>query len=177
MDARVVSATNIDIVKAIRDGAFREDLYYRTAVINLHLPPLRERGSDIMLLANLFLRRFCEGLNRKVKGFSTAAADQLHAYEWPGNVRELENRVQRAVIMSDSPLLDSSDLGFDEAPPPLRSTTVEKMTLKDARDRVEFDMITAVLKTQGGNIAKASEELGVSRPTMYDLMKKHGLGA
>jgi two-component system NtrC family response regulator len=177
VDARVVSATNIDIVKAIRDGAFREDLYYRTAVINLHLPPLRERGSDIMLLANLFLRRFCEGLNRKVKGFSTAAADQLQAYEWPGNVRELENRVQRAVIMSDSPLLDSSDLGFDEAPPPLRSTTVEKMTLKDARDRVEFDMITAVLKTQGGNIAKASEELGVSRPTMYDLMKKHGLGA
>jgi two-component system NtrC family response regulator len=177
VDARVVCATNIDIGKAIRDGTFREDLYYRTAVINLHLPPLRERGSDIMLLANLFLRRFCEGLNRKVKGFSASAADRLQAYEWPGNVRELENRVQRAVIMSDSPLLDPSDLGFDKAQPLPRSMPVEKMTLKDARDRVEFDMLTTVLKMQGGNIAKASEELGVSRPTMYDLMKKHGISA
>ncbi len=176
IDARVVSATNIDIDKAIREGAFREDLYYRTAVINLHLPPLRERGDDIILLANLFLRRYTEGLNRKIKGFGPAAIERIQSYRWPGNVRELENRVQRAVIMSDSGLLEPADLGFDlltEAP---EGSTVEKLTLKDARDRVERGMITSVLREQGGNIARAAEALSVSRPTLYDLMKKHGLG-
>jgi two-component system NtrC family response regulator len=177
VDTRVVSATNIDIEKAIREGTFREDLYYRTAVINLHLPPLRERGSDIMLLANLFLRRFSEGLNRKVKGFSTAAIEQLQSYEWPGNVRELENRIQRAVIMSDSPLVEPSALGFGGTALPYKSPTAEKMTLKEARDRVEKDMIVSVINQQGGNIAKASETLGVSRPTLYDLMRKHNLDA
>jgi two-component system NtrC family response regulator len=177
VDTRVVSATNIDIEKAIREGTFREDLYYRTAVINLHLPPLRERGSDIMLLANLFLRRFSEGLNRKVKGFSTAAVEQLQSYEWPGNVRELENRIQRAVIMSDSPLVEPSALGFGGTQLPLKSPAAEKMTLKEARDRVEKDMIVSVINQQNGNIAKAAETLGVSRPTLYDLMRKHNLDA
>jgi two-component system NtrC family response regulator len=177
VDTRVVSATNIDIDKAIREGTFREDLYYRTAVINLHLPPLRERGSDIMLLANLFLRRFGEELNRKVKGFSTAAVEQLQSYEWPGNVRELENRIQRAVIMSDSPLLEPSALGFGGTPLPHRLPSAEKMTLKEARDRVEKDMIVSVINQQNSNIAKAAESLGVSRPTLYDLMRKHGLDA
>ncbi len=177
VDSRVVSATNIDIDKAIRDGVFREDLYYRVAVINLHLPPLRERASDIVLLANLFLRRFSEGLNRKVKGFSTAALELLQSYEWPGNVRELENRIQRAVIMSESQLMEPSALGFEGVSQQPKSQGLERMTLKDARDRVERDMIISVTRDQGGNIAKAAEILGVSRPTLYDLMRKHGLGA
>jgi two-component system, NtrC family, response regulator len=177
VDARVVSATNIDIGKAISAGTYREDLYYRTSVITIHLPPLRERGSDIMLLANLFLRRFSEGLNRKIKGFGNAAMERLCSYEWPGNVRELENRVQRAVIMSDTPILDPAALGFDDDPRTLNAPVLEKMTLKDARDRLERDMVVAGVSEHGGNIAKAAETLGVSRPTLYDLMKKHGLSA
>jgi two-component system NtrC family response regulator len=178
VDARVVSATNVDIEKAIREGTFREDLYYRTAVITIHLPPLRERGDDILLLANLFLRRFSEGLHRKVKGFGPDAIAMLRSHEWPGNVRELENRVQRAVLMADSPFLQPSDLGFDGAAPAPAAVVFpgNGMTLKDARDRVERELIGNVLSEQGGNIAKASEALGVSRPTLYDLMKKHGMG-
>lgn len=177
VDARVISATNVDIEKAIREGSFREDLYYRIAVINIHLPPLRERGEDILLLANLFLRRFGEGLNRKVKGFSAEALRRLRSYEWPGNVRELENRVQRAVIMADSSLLEPSDLGFERKIESDTGQSGGRLTLKDARDRVEQDLIKSVLREMGGNIAKASEAIGVSRPTLYDLMKKHGIGA
>jgi two-component system NtrC family response regulator len=176
VDARVVSATNVDIQKAIQEGSFREDLYYRTAVITIHLPPLRERGNDILLLANLFLRRFSEGHNKKIKGFAPAAVEQLLAFEWPGNVRELENRVQRAVIMGDSPFLEPSDLGFDGEVSPAAPVT-EKMNLKDARDRVEKELIGNVLREHRGNIAKASKALEVSRPTLYDLMKKHGISA
>jgi len=173
----VISATNVDIEKAIREGNFREDLYYRVAVVNIHLPPLRERGEDILLLANLFLRRFGEGLNRKVKGFSAEALRRLRSYEWPGNVRELENRVQRAVIMADSSLLEPSDLGFERKAASDAGQPGGRLTLKDARDRVEQDLIVSVLREMNGNIAKASESLGVSRPTLYDLMKKHGIGA
>lgn len=177
LDARVVSATNTDITKAIAEGSFREDLYYRTSVIAIHLPPLRERGSDIMLLANLFLRRFCEGSSRKVRGFSGESVKRLESHDWPGNVRELENRVQRAVIMTDSPLIEPTDLGFADAAPSGGVTVDEKLTLRDARDRVERELIAIAIKEQNGNIAKAADALGVSRPTLYDLMKKHGLNA
>ncbi len=175
VDSRVVSATNIDIEKAIREGSFREDLYYRTAVITIHLPPLRERDGDILLLANLFLRRFSEGLNRKVKGYSPAAMDYLRSYEWPGNVRELENKVQRAVIMAESPFLEPADLGFEGIAAAPLAADLKKMTLKEARDKVERELIASVLQEHDGNIVKSSEALGVSRPTLYDLMKKHGM--
>jgi len=176
VDSRVVSATNTDIAKAIREGTFREDLYYRTSVIAIHLPPLRERGSDIMLLANLFLRRFCEGSNRKVRGFSSTAVEWIESHDWPGNVRELENRVQRAVIMSDSPLLEPADLGFMDAPAICAVPVAGKLTLRDARDRVERDLIALAIKTERQH-RKGCRCSGVSRPTLYDLMKKHGLNA
>jgi len=175
VDTRVISATNIDIKKAIDDGTFREDLYYRVAVVTIDVPPLRERGSDIMLLANLFRRGFAERLNKKVKGFSADAVERLRSHEWPGNVRELENRVQRAVIMSDSPMVESAALGFDGEMTSFKMPVDQKMTLKDARDRVERDLIVAVIREQGGNIAKTAERLGVSRPTLYDLMRKLGI--
>jgi two-component system NtrC family response regulator len=174
-DTRVIAATNLDIAKAIQDGTFREDLYYRIAVITINLPPLRERGGDILLLANFFLKKFAELGNKKVRGFSAAAVNAMESYEWPGNVRELENRVQRAVIMSDSSVLEQEALGFSAKPSELRLTATEGLTLKDARDRVERDMIMAAINNQGGNIAKAAEVLGVSRPTLYDLVKKHGV--
>jgi two-component system NtrC family response regulator len=174
-DTRIISATNVDIAKAIQESAFREDLYYRIAVITINLPPLRDRGDDILLLANLFLKRFSEEFNKKVRGFSSASIELLDSYEWPGNVRELENKVQRAVIMSDSTLLEPDDLGFAERTSWQKIVTTEGVTLKDARDKVEKEMILAAIKNQGGNIAKAAEILGISRPTLYDLVKKHGL--
>jgi two-component system NtrC family response regulator len=177
VDARVISATNLDIHQAIRQGTFREDLYYRTAVIIIPLPPLRERGSDILLLANLFLRRFGEGLKRKVKGFTLAAVDALQSHLWPGNVRELENRVQRAVIMAEGSLLGPEDLGLDRVATSRKSGISEKLTLRETRDRVEREFIISVMREQRGNIARTAEILGVSRPTLYDLMKKHGVGS
>ena len=175
VDARIISATNIDISKATQDGTFREDLYYRIAVININLPPLRERGDDIMLLANLFLKRAAEEFSKKVNGFSPSAIHMLRSYRWPGNVRELENRVQRAVIMSDSLLLEPDDLGFTDVPLQYQLPVTDVVTLKDARDRVEREVIVGALDRLEGNIAKAAEALGVSRPTLYDLMKKYGL--
>ncbi|GAB7026138.1 PEP-CTERM-box response regulator transcription factor [Geotalea toluenoxydans] len=175
VDARIISATNMDIARAIGEGLFREDLYYRIAVITINLPPLRERGDDIMLLANLFLKRATEEFCKKTRGFSTSSLKILKNYTWPGNVRELENRVQRAVIMSDSPLIEPADLGLTENSMPLMMPPMGCVTLKDARDRLEREMIISALGRQEGNIAKTAEVLGVSRPTLYDLMKKYSL--
>jgi len=178
VDVRIIAATNIDINKAMEEGRFREDLYYRIGVVTIDLPPLRARGDDILLLANLFLRRFSGDFNRKVRGYSPASEECIISYGWPGNVRELENKVQRAVLMAGGHLVEPEDLGFAAPPevePPTSSEVCELGTLKDARDALERDMILTAIRQQGGNIAKAAEILGVSRPTLYDLMKKHGI--
>ena len=175
IDARTVCATNVDIPKAISDGRFREDLYYRISVITIDLPPLRERGNDVLLLANYFLRKYNNEHNKKVRRFSAAAVKFLQSYEWPGNVRELQNRVQRAIIMSDAAVIEPVDLGggveqstgLGDGPP--------IVTLREARDKVERDYISVAIDRHNGNIVKAAEQLGVTRPTLYDLMKKHGL--
>jgi len=175
IDTRTVCATNLNIVRAIKEGVFREDLYYRISVISIHLPPLRERGDDILLLANYFLRMFNEDYHKKARRFSSASVNFLKGYEWPGNVRELRNRVQRAVIMSDATALEPSDLGCETEMPGLTEDLLPVVSLREARDRVEQEMIAAAIDLQHGNIVKAAETLGVSRPTLYDLMKKHGL--
>jgi two-component system NtrC family response regulator len=188
LDVRVVAATNVDIQQAIAEGAFREDLYYRIGVIGIDLPPLRERGEDIFLLAHLFLRRFSSEFNRKVRGFSGGAMEALRGYAWPGNVRELENKVKRAVVLTDQAFLEPGDLGFaEEAVEDGRSegvamenaggglSSLDGLTLKEARALVEKELLLLVLEKEGGNIVRAAEALGVSRPTFYDLMKKHGL--
>jgi two-component system, NtrC family, response regulator len=175
VDARVVSATNVDISKAIEEGAFREDLYYRIGVISISLPPLRKRGDDIVLLANLFLRRFSEGFKKKIRGFSLASLESLQSYEWPGNVRELENKVKRAVIMSESAIIEPQDLGFAEPAAEGSEFKFEGLTLKEAKDRLERNLVISAIENQEGNMVKAAEALGVSRPTIYDLMKKHKL--
>jgi len=174
-DTRIISATNIDIAKSIQEGKFREDLYYRIAVISINLPPLRERGDDILLLAHLFLKKCSQDFSKKVRGFSPASIEALKAYEWPGNVRELENKIQRAVIMSDSAQLEPEDLSIDRMTVGRRIPRRDRETLRDARDRAEQESIISAITRNGGNIAKASEELEVSRPTLYDLLKKHGL--
>jgi len=174
VDSRIIAATNRDIVKMTEDGVFREDLFYRLAVIQIALPPLRERGDDIILLANLFLNRYSAGMRKRVRGFSSSSLKLIESYEWPGNVRELENRIQRAVIMSEASLLEPDALGFAGQPLQQKEITVTGMTLKEARDRAEREIISIAIEN-GGNMAKAAELLGISRPTLYDLAKKHSL--
>ena len=177
VDVRIIAATNIDISKAMDEGRFRDDLYYRIGVVTIDLPPLRTRGEDILLLANLFLRKFSSDLNKKVRGYSPEAEECITSYSWPGNVRELENKVQRAVLMVTGHQIEPEDLAFASLPltPPPPPEVLDLGTLKDARDALERDMILSAIRTQGGNIAKAADILGVSRPTLYDLMKKHGI--
>jgi len=175
VDTRTICATNLDIARAIKEGIFREDLYYRISVISIKLPPLRDRGDDILLLANHFLRLFNEEYNKKARRFSSAAVKFLKKYEWPGNVRELRNRVQRAIIMSDSTTLEPADLGCESELPSIPEEVQPSISLREARDKVERTMITEAIDRQNGNIVKAAEALSVSRPTLYDLMKKHNL--
>ena len=174
VDARTICATNVDIDKAIREGQFREDLYYRISVISITLPPLRTRGDDILVLAHYFLRMFNDENKKRVKRFSPSALNFLKNYEWPGNVRELRNRVQRAIIMCDTTIIEPADLGCEVDLPLPAEQPKSGISLKEARERVESELIAAVMERQHGNIVKAAEELGVTRPTLYDLMKKHG---
>ena len=175
IDTRTVCATNMDIAQAIKEGKFREDLFYRVSVISINLPPLRERGDDILLLANYFLRIFNDEYRKKIRRFSSAAVNFIKSYQWPGNVRELRNRVQRAIIMSESSALEPADLGCESNMPAVAENSRQAISLREARDRLEFEMIAAAIDRQKGSIVKAAEVLGVSRPTLYDLMKKHNL--
>lgn len=177
VDVRIIAATNIDILKAMEEGRFREDLYYRIGVVTIDLPPLRVRGDDMLLLANLFLRNFAASVGKKVRGYSPDAENCILTHLWPGNVRELENKVQRAVLLAPGHFIEPDDLGFEGfAPAPaIKPILVEAGTLREARENVERDLILATVRAQGGNIAKAAELLGISRPTLYDLMKKHGV--
>ncbi len=176
VDTRIIAATNRDLEQEVRDGRFREDLYYRLGVVTIKLPPLRQRGEDILLLANLFLYRFSSEFRKPVRGFTTSAIDTMKGYHWPGNVRELENRVQRAVIMAESPLIGPADLGFDsELNEYNASFSLEDLTLKEAKNQLERLMVLKVLRESEGNVARAAARLGVSRPTLYDLIKKHSI--
>ncbi|MCF6178243.1 MAG: PEP-CTERM-box response regulator transcription factor [Geopsychrobacter sp.] len=185
VDVRILSATNIDIMPAISNGTFREDLYYRLGVISCELPPWRERGEDIRLLANLFLQKYTQECGKKIRGYNNNAVRELRDYAWPGNVRELENKVKRAVVMAETSIVDARDFGFVRTS--LEPASVEKeqaaesyfdfsgLTLKQARSRVERELLVNAIEENDGNVARTAELLGVSRPTLYDLMKKHGL--
>ncbi len=175
VDSRIIAATNVDMAKAIEEGRFREDLYYRIGVITIKLPPLKERKGDIMLLSNLFLKGISEALGKKIKGFSISAMASIESHNWPGNVRELENKIQRAVIMAESSMIGPRDLGFPEKSISQRFAKGEGVSLREAKDKIEQEMIVSSLERFKGSIAKAADELDVSRPTLYDLMKKHGL--
>jgi two-component system NtrC family response regulator len=170
VDTRVVAATNVDLKKAIADGRFREDLFYRLAVVVINLPPLRERENDVRLLANEFLRRAGAKVGKNGLAFDHEALRALISHSWPGNVRELDNRVKRAVIMADGKRLTVEDLELGELGSAPRATT-----LKEAREALEREMIQKMLRKHSGKIAPAAAELGVSRPTLYELMDKLGL--
>ena len=170
VDTRIVAATNVDLKKAIVEARFREDLYYRLAVVVINLPPLRERENDVRLLANEFLRRAGAKVGKNGLAFDHEALRALNSHSWPGNVRELDNRVKRAVIMADGKRLTVDDLELGELGAAPRATT-----LKEARVALEREMIQKMLRKHGGKIAPAAAELGVSRPTLYELMDKLGL--
>lgn len=175
IDTRTTCATNVDIARAITEGQFREDLYYRIGVVTIKLPPLRERGDDVMLLAENFLKVYAQETGGKNFRFSQAGAGFLRRHPWPGNVRELCNRVQRAVIMCEGTLIGPLDLGCDSEPAPMPEKQKDQLSLREARERMEREMIQAAIERHSGNILKAAEDLGVSRPTLYDLMRKLSL--
>ena len=169
-DVRMIAATNADLKQRIGVGDFREDLYFRLAVVIIHLPPLRAREDDVALVAQTFLKRYASLNGKAGLSFAPEASRVLLRHPWPGNVRELQNRVQRAVIMADSKRITVTDLELTEA-----AEALPAFTLKEARENVEREMIREALRLCGGRINAAATELGISRPTLYELMEKLGI--
>jgi two-component system NtrC family response regulator len=170
VDVRVVCATHQDVKGLIEQGRFREDLYYRLAEIVVNIPPLRARTGDAVMLAHAFVRRFGQDLRRNLT-FTEDGLQAIEAHSWPGNVRELLNAIKRASIMSDTDRLSADDLGLP-SPGGAPGATSSDLDLRTVREAAERQAIVAALARTNGNIVKASELLGVSRPTLYDLMKK-----
>jgi len=180
VDVRIISATHVDLEKAVRDGMFREDLYYRLNVIPVHLPPLRERIDDIPLLAAHFLKRFNEKTGRKIKGLTSRAMDRMAAHQWPGNVRELENVIERAATLTDGDYIDMESL-----PPQMRphddggvssdfTQWMPESGIDMARemDKLEAALIRKAVDKAGGVKSRAAELLGIKRTTLIEKMKR-----
>lgn len=172
VDVRIVCATHQQLKTLISNGRFREDLYYRLAEIVLDIPPLKARKGDATLLAHAFVRRFAEEQRTGTLALLPDAVDAIESYEWPGNVRELENRTKRAVIMAEGSALRAEDFGLEATTP-----EPEMFNLRRVRDEAEREAIVKVLGRVNSNISRAAEVLGVSRPTLYDLLDKYGLRA
>jgi two-component system NtrC family response regulator len=170
VNTRLIAATNVDLKKAMLQGSFREDLFYRLAVVVVKLPGLRERSTDIPLLAKAFLHKFAAQNKRAALEFNAKALRALQEHSWPGNVRELENRVKRASIRADGRYITLSDLELAAD-----GLGGELTTLKQARESAEREVVSAALQRSGGKISRAAEELGISRPTLYELMEKLGI--
>jgi DNA-binding NtrC family response regulator len=170
VDVRVIAASHVNLQEAVGRAAFREDLYYRLAVLPVTVPPLRARCDDLMLLAEHFFRTYGSDGSPSLKGFSSKAAEAILAHDWPGNVRELINRVRRAMVMAEGKLISPQDLGLADAAEPGQAAALE-----DARQRSELLAIRACLDRAGQNVSRAARDLGVSRTTMYRLLNKHGL--
>ena len=172
VDVRIVCATHQDLPRLIEEGRFREDLYYRISEITIQIPSLKEREEDLLVLARAFLERFNQEQGRSLKGFDEEAVRAMEQHDWPGNVRELESRVKRAAILADGRYITAEDLGFtagDEAPQPFN--------LKQVREEAERKAIQRAMARANDNITEAARLLGITRPTLYNLLEKHGLRA
>src|SRR5262249_25654212 len=156
--------------KAMFEGKFREDLYYRLAVVVIRLPALRDRSDDIHLLAENFLRSFAAQNGKQPPRLSTQALRAIQQYGWPGNVRELENRIKRAVIMADGSQVSAADLELEGG-----GSVLPGASLREARESVEREMVQQALRRHRGKISAAATDLGISRPTLYELMEKLGI--
>ena len=173
VDTRLVAATNANLKELINSGKFREDLYFRIAVVTIRLLPLRERGGDIVFLACEFLQRYSSQDGRPKMVFAPEALRAMSRYSWPGNVRELQNRVKRGVIMSSGSRVTAKDLELERDQVSLTSSSTT--TLRQAREHVERKMVEQALKRNSGKITSAAADLGISRPTLYELMEKLGI--
>ena len=169
VNIRLICATNMDLDSLVREGRFREDLYYRINTVHIALPPLRERKEDITPLATLFLERFARKYHRSLTGLSDDAIDALKEYRWSGNIRELQNCIEKAVILSDGTILTEKDLQLE------RSGRPAVTTIRAVSESEEERLIRDAMDRTGGNISAAAKMLGVSRPTLYSKLKKYGL--
>ncbi len=168
VNVRILTANASDIEKALIDGDFSEELYHYINVLRINVPSLKERASDITLLARYYLQEYSKEYNAQAKGYSEEALRALMRYYWPGNVRELMNQIKRAVLMSDSVIIDVPQLDL-----PKRGDS--KRSLKNIREKSERDALLLVLESHSGQVSNAAKELGVSRATMYRLLNKHNL--
>ncbi|MEK7773509.1 MAG: PEP-CTERM-box response regulator transcription factor [Deltaproteobacteria bacterium] len=169
VDIRVIAATNKDIKKLLPEGGFREDLFYRLAVVSIDLPPLKKRGEDVILIAKALLKLHTKD-GAKPKTLSQEAIEALNAYDWPGNVRELENCIRRAITLSEGPSITAADIGLE---PPKPAPTL--FNLKAAKEEVELRLINRAISKNEGNVSKAADDLGLTRPTLYHLLKKYNI--
>ena len=171
VDVRIVCATHQDLKALIKENKFREDLYYRLAEIVVTIPPLRDRAGDPALLAHAFVHRFATEQNRGNMSLTDDAIRSLEAHTWPGNVRELENCIKRAVIMADGAQITQDDIGLS----PPSGNENEFIDLRQVRDTAERTAVVTALGRANGNLVRAAEILGISRPTLYDIMHRLGL--
>ncbi len=172
VDVRVVCATNQNPELMIKENLFREDLYYRVSEITINIPPFREREEGRLILARTLLQKYSKQLRRPLNGFSEDAVAAIESYAWPGNVRELENKIKGAVIMADGKLVTAADLGVSAG-----DGQPETLNLREVRQNAESKAIRVALTRNFGNISKTADLLGITRPTLYDLMSKYGLSA
>lgn len=168
-DVRVIAATNKDLRKAVNEDKFREDLYYRLNVLNITIPPLRERKNDIPLLTEYYIDKYSAQLRKKITGISSEALSVLSQYDWPGNVRELQNTIERAVNISPDPIVCADALGIE------RTKNIRNQSVSQALISVEEDTIKSVLSETGFNVTKAAEQLGIGKATIYRKMKRFGI--
>ncbi len=169
VDVRVLAATNKNLIDLVEDGTFREDLYYRLNVINIIIPPLRERRDDIPELSKYFLKKYCRKLSKSIAGFKPEAVGLLHSYNWPGNVRELENVIERAVILCDVEEIGPGDLSIPAG------YLLKEKNMHPSLEEIEMDYIIRVMKEANGNQSKASQILDIDRKTLYLKLKKYGI--
>lgn len=170
IDVRVVSASNRDLEGMTKTDEFRGDLYFRLNEVGLVMPPLRDRGGDITLLASFLLKKYGQVYDRNKVHFTPQALNAVRSHPWPGNIREMENRIKKAVVLADGDRVDSAALGLSDAVSP-----ESLLDLKEARDKAEAEAITAAMVACDQNVSKAAKILGVSRPTLYNLLSVHDL--
>ncbi|MDF0667349.1 MAG: sigma-54 dependent transcriptional regulator [Nitrospira sp.] len=172
VDARVLAATNVDLKTAIEKNLFREDLYYRLDVLHIHLPPLRDRGEDTLLMAMVFLRQAATTYRKQIRSYTPQAVDVLRAYSWPGNVRELSNRVRRAVVMAEGMDITPYDLDL----PVEKLQAVDSLdSLRAAHRRIEMELLVKAISLHRGNLTRMARDLEVSRSTLYRKLRAYGL--
>ena len=179
MDVRIISATNENIEKAMQGQKLREDLYYRLNVINIHLPPLRERKEDIRLLAEVFLKKFAGRMGKNITGFEEDVIEHFESYKWQGNIRELENVVERAVTLSKGDVITMAELPANIFPETAAAISFDNMKFTDAKqiaiEDVEKKYLMHLLNKHNGNITKMSEEAGMTRRNIHRMLNNHNI--